>query len=46
MITAVLYARVSSEKQAQENTIVSQIAALENRIMTDGYKLDEFKFIE
>src|SRR5271156_6487453 len=47
MITAALYARVSSEKQAQENTIASQVTALEDRIMTDGHKLlDEFKFID
>jgi site-specific DNA recombinase len=47
MITAALYARVSSEKQAQANTIASQIAALENRIASDGYTLlDEFKFID
>ncbi len=42
-----LYARVSSEKQAQENTIASQIAALEERIIADEYTLlDEFKFID
>ena len=42
-----LYARVSSDKQVQESTILSQIEALENRIKTDGFKLiDEFKFID
>lgn len=42
-----LYARVSSEKQAQSNTIASQITELENRITADGYKiLEEFKFID
>ncbi len=47
MIIAALYARVSSEKQVQENTIASQITALENRIVTDGHKLlDEHKFID
>jgi site-specific DNA recombinase len=41
------YARVSSERQAQTRTIESQIAALENRINSDGYRLlDEFKFID
>jgi site-specific DNA recombinase len=47
MITVAFYARVSSEKQAQENTVASQITALENRISEDGNKiLDEFKFID
>lgn len=47
MITAALYARVSSEKQAQANTIASQISALENRMVTDGYSvLDDLKFID
>ena len=47
MIVASLYARVSSEKQAQENTILSQVEALETRINADGYKLiDEYKFID
>lgn len=47
MITVALYARVSSEKQAQENTILSQVSALENRIITDDHKLlEEFKFID
>lgn len=47
MTTVALYARVSSEKQAQNNTIESQIAALENQISTDGYKLlDKYKFID
>ena len=41
------YARVSSEKQAQANTIASQIAALEERIKADGCSLLEaFKFID
>src|SRR6266496_2653042 len=47
MQTVALYARVSSEKQAQDDTIASQIAALENRIEADGNKLlNEFKFID
>ena len=42
-----LYARVSSEKQAQANTIASQIAELENRIRTDGHELlDGNRFID
>ncbi len=36
-----LYARVSSEKQAQTNTILSQVEALETKI-----NIDEFKFID
>jgi site-specific DNA recombinase len=35
-----LYARVSSERQADELTIRSQVAALRQRIVTDGCKLD------
>lgn len=47
MISAALYARVSSEKQAQENTIASQIDALKSRIITDGLRLlDEHQFID
>jgi site-specific DNA recombinase len=47
MITVALYARVSSEKQAQNDTIASQIAALENQIAIDGHTLlNEFKFID
>lgn len=42
-----LYARVSSVKQAQSNTIASQISALEDRIKNDGYTLlDELRFID
>lgn len=36
-----LYARVSSEQQAQEQTIASQVAALRERIVADGFALDE-----
>jgi site-specific DNA recombinase len=36
-----LYARVSSEQQAEAGTIGSQIAALRERITQDGYKLEE-----
>jgi site-specific DNA recombinase len=47
MMTVALYARVSSNKQAQEGTIASQIAALENRIEKDGYKLiNDYKFLD
>jgi site-specific DNA recombinase len=42
-----LYARVSSQKQAQENTIKSQIAELEECISNDRHELlDEYKFID
>jgi site-specific DNA recombinase len=47
MITAALYARVSSEKQAQENTIASQIEALKSRIVSDNLSLlNEHQFID
>ena len=36
-----LYARVSSEQQAEAGMIGSQIAALRERIAQDGYKLEE-----
>lgn len=46
-IQVAYYARVSSERQAQDNTIASQIAALEERINKDGYQLlNQFKFID
>ena len=35
-----LYARVSSERQADETTIQSQVAALQQRIAVDGYKVE------
>ncbi|WP_353275782.1 recombinase family protein [Wolbachia endosymbiont (group A) of Pipizella viduata] len=42
-----LYARVSSEKQAQKGTIESQIAELERRISEDEHKLlNEYRFID
>jgi site-specific DNA recombinase len=42
-----LYARVSSEKQAEEGTVASQVAALEQRIVSDGYRVDpEWRFID
>jgi len=33
------YARVSSEKQAQQRTIESQVAAIQERVAQDGYQL-------
>jgi site-specific DNA recombinase len=40
-IRVALYARVSSEKQAEELTIRSQVAALRQRIALDDLKVDE-----
>jgi hypothetical protein len=39
-IRAALYARVSSEQQANELTIRSQVAALRQRIAQDGLKIE------
>lgn len=36
-----IYARVSSEQQAQEQTIASQVAALRQRVADDGFELPE-----
>jgi site-specific DNA recombinase len=42
-----LYARVSSERQAEELTIQSQVAALRQRIAADGYQVeDELCFLD
>ncbi len=38
-IRAAIYARVSSEQQAQEQTIASQVAALRQRVAEDGFQL-------
>ena len=38
-ILAALYARVSSEQQADEHTIDSQVAALRTRVAEDGLLL-------
>jgi site-specific DNA recombinase len=47
MSQVALYARVSSERQADTNTIASQIAILQERIQSDGVKLsDEMQFID
>src|SRR6478752_1713399 len=35
-----LYARVSSESQARDNTIASQVTALRERIAADGFRLE------
>ncbi len=35
-----LYARVSSENQARDNTIASQVTALRERIAADGFQLE------
>lgn len=39
-IRAALYARVSSERQADELTLHSQVAALKRRIEADGYQVE------
>jgi site-specific DNA recombinase len=36
LIQAAIYARVSSEQQAEAHTIASQVAALRERLRTDG----------
>ena len=38
--TVALYARVSSERQARDHTIDSQVAALKERIAADGFELE------
>ena len=35
-----LYARVSSESQARDNTIASEVTALRERIVADGFQLE------
>ena len=45
MTTVALYARVSSKKQEQSNTIKSQITELKNRIAADNHELlDKYEF--
>lgn len=39
-LRAALYARVSSEQQAKDNTVASQLAALKERIKKDRLRLD------
>jgi len=41
VVRAAIYARVSSEQQAQQSTIVSQIAALRERVHADGLSLED-----
>ena len=46
-VRAAFYARVSSEQQAQESTIESQVAVLQERIRSDGLSIDdELRFID
>ena len=46
-IRAALYARVSSEQQAQQETIASQVAALRERVASDGLRMeDELCFLD
>jgi len=40
-MSAAIYARVSSDVQAQEQTIDSQVAKLRKQVMDDGVSLDE-----
>lgn len=47
MLTVALYARVSSERQVQGNTVASQLSAIENQIRADGHKLlDKYKSVD
>src|SRR5690242_4608167 len=44
---AALYARVSSDQQAEAGTIASQVAALEDRIRQDGLLLEpDLRFLD
>ena len=46
-VTMALYARVSSEHQAQSQTIQSQVSALRERIKEDGGVLNSaYEFID
>jgi len=46
-IRAAIYARVSSQQQAEANTIASQVEALIARVLDDGFQLDdEFRFLD
>jgi site-specific DNA recombinase len=40
-LSVALYARVSSQRQAEELTIQSQVAALRQRVARDGFSLEE-----
>ncbi|MCY2953872.1 MAG: recombinase family protein [Planctomycetota bacterium] len=47
LVRAALYARVSSEQQAQTGTIGSQVAAIGQRVQQDGLSIDpEMRFID
>jgi site-specific DNA recombinase len=47
IVRSALYARVSSERQADAGTIASQIAALRQRIAADGGQVDaELEFVD
>ena len=47
LTTAAIYARVSSEQQAEAATIASQVAALEERVTQDGLRLEtELRFLD
>lgn len=47
IIEAALYARVSCEQQVEANTIKSQLAALRERILSDGLEISsEWEFID
>ena len=46
-VMAAFYARVSSEQQAKRGTIESQIAALTDRIASDGEQIvEDMRFID
>ena len=46
-IRVAIYARVSSEQQAKENTIGSQLEALQERVASDGCSLEEeLRFVD
>src|SRR6516225_2526099 len=46
-LRAAIYARVSSDQQAESGTIASQVAALEERIDGDGLVIDsELRFLD
>jgi site-specific DNA recombinase len=46
-LRAAIYARVSSEQQAKNDTIASQLDALKSRVEQDGLALDpELSFVD
>lgn len=47
ILRVALYARVSSDRQADEGTVASQVEALRQRIAADGHQLDpEMSFLD